>query len=107
MSPSDGGEGFKVTDRRRRGDDEPATAASAEIIENPDDPTLVGLFMMLGNSAIAAVEREPEQAAELIGVLLLLQRKTAGNRTPEETQVLDDLLSDVQSRYVEATQRSG
>jgi hypothetical protein len=63
--------------------------------------------MMLGNSAIAAIEREPEQAAELIGVLLLLQRKTAGNRTPEETQVLDDLLSDVQSRYVEATQRSG
>jgi hypothetical protein len=53
------------------------------------------------------VSRDLGQAAELIDLLLLLREKTEGNRSPEETQVLEELMYDLQLRYVAATKRSG
>jgi len=51
--------------------------------------------------------RDVAAAAEAIDLLLLLRQKTEGNRTPEETNVLDELLYDLQLRYVRATKSAG
>ncbi len=45
-------------------------------------------------------------AADIIDLLSLLRDKTQGHRSAEETQVLDELLYDLQLRYVTATKRS-
>ena len=121
-------ESFRVTDRRRRGDDEspvPARAAPAPALPEPAPPvahdpdrSLVGLFMMLGGSAMMALgepdpstgqrgQRDLPMVAEVIDVLTLLREKTDGRRSPDESTVLDELLYDLQVRYVNATKRSG
>lgn len=80
--------------------------------------TLAGLLMMLASSAVIAMGEAPDpvsgerhrdlgQAAEVIDLLLLLREKTEGNRTDEETRMFEDLLYDLQLRYVSATKRSG
>jgi Domain of unknown function (DUF1844) len=116
-------EGFKVTDRRRRDDEEPLgrdttpreTAASRPSAEHR---SLVDLFMMLANEAVVALGDAPDpasgqheqilpHAAEVIDLLLLLREKTEGNRTEEETQILEQLLYDLQLRYVRATKSAG
>src|SRR5437773_1390635 len=121
---------FKVTDRRRRGDEEPPRPAAPPRAEpappktpppaDPGDPgrSLVGLFMMLGSSALMAMgeadpstgqlgQRDLPMAAEVIDLLALLREKTEGRRSAEEAQVLDELLYDLQLRYVNATKRPG
>lgn len=124
-------ESFKVTDRRRRADPDesripPASSAPPRPLPSagpsplPEDPerSLVGLFVMLGDSALMALgeaadpmtgqrQRDLPAAADVIDVLLLLRAKTEGRRSSEETQVLDELLYDLQLRYVSATKRSG
>ena len=139
MADPDAEPTFKVTDRRRRDDDEPVTAAAGRpeprhteaprpsIIESPRESappagtperSLVGLLMMLGSEALIALgdaadpvsgqrHRELPHAAGVIDLLLLLREKTEGNRSPEETQVIDELLYDLQKRYVNATKRPG
>jgi hypothetical protein len=128
MSP-DPDEGFRVTDRRRREDREPAAsddvhgvspaAGDAAPLGAPGaQPSLQGLFMMLATEAVVALgdvpdpatgerRRDVAAAAEAIDLLLLLRQKTEGNRTPEETNVLDELLYDLQLRYVRATKSAG
>lgn len=80
--------------------------------------SLVGLFMMLASSAVVSLgdapdpltgqrHRDLENAADAIDLLALLREKTEGHRSPEETQVLGELLYDLQLRYVNATKRSG
>jgi hypothetical protein len=149
MASADSDEGFRVTDRRRRADDEdiltPAkspepTAASTPKIEVPGEPrrgsarpaaapepsapsgvserNLAGLFVMLASSAAMAmgdapdpmtgeVHRDLGQAAEIVDLLVLLREKTEGNRSAEETQVLGEIIYDLQLRYVAATKRGG
>jgi hypothetical protein len=105
----------------------PAEAPRPSIIESPREATppagapersLVGLLMMLGSEALIALgeaadpvsgqrHRELPHAAGVIDLLLLLREKTEGNRSPEETQVIDELLYDLQMRYVNATKRPG
>ena len=46
-------------------------------------------------------------AAEVVDVLALLREKTEGRRSADETQVLDELLYDLQMRYVSAMKRPG
>jgi hypothetical protein len=46
-----------------------------------------------------------DQAKDAIDLLLLLREKTAGNRTEHESQLLEQIIYDVQMRYVRA--RSG
>ena len=134
MGSNEPEETFKVTDRRRRGDDEPSgpaeprrepatparPAAPAATPAEPGDParSLVGLFMMLGSSALIALgeadpstgqraQRDLPMAAEVVDVLALLREKTEGRRSADETQVLDELLYDLQMRYVSAMKRPG
>jgi len=127
--PSD--EGFRVTDRRGRdpldesapsrpgSQPRPASPSSAEIpFGLPDARSLAGLFVMLGTEAVIALgeapdpvtgqrQRELPHAAGLIDLLTLLREKTEGNRSTEETQVLDDLIYDLQLRYVNAAKSPG
>lgn len=132
MVPPEPEETFKVSDRRRRPseDEPPAPAAAppgrAEDVAHEQAPlpgaeaerSLVGLFMMLASSAVIALgdapdpvtgqhHHDPAHAADAIELLILLREKTEGNRSAEESQVLDDLLYDLQLRYVNATRQSG
>lgn len=97
----------------------PAGAPSqAREARAPSDRSLAGLLMMLASSAVIAMGEAPDpvsgqrhrdlaQAAEVIDLLLLLRDKTEGNRTEEESQMFEDLLYDLQLRYVNATKRPG
>jgi hypothetical protein len=80
--------------------------------------SLAGLFVMLANSAAMAmgdapdplsgqVQRDLGQAAEIVDLLILLREKTEGNRAAEETQILDEILYDLQLQYVAATKKAG
>ena len=124
-------EGFRVTDRRRRDTIEapasssapspprPAATFSPEGLHDAPDPrNLVGLFVMLATEAVIALgeapdpvtgqrQRELPHAAGLIDLLTLLRDKTEGNLSAEETQTLDELIYDLQLRYVKATASPG
>jgi hypothetical protein len=78
--------------------------------------SLAGLFVMLASSAAMAMGEAPDpvtgqvhrdlgQAAEIVDLLTLLRGKTEGNRSAQETQILDEILYDLQLRYVSATKR--
>jgi hypothetical protein len=120
-------EGFKVTDRRRRDDPEPRahdasppaeTSAQARPSSAGERRNLADLFMMLATEAVVALgdtpdpvtgqpARELPHAAEMIDLLVLLREKTEGNRTTAETQLLEDVLYDLQLRYVRAMKSAG
>jgi hypothetical protein len=53
------------------------------------------------------IRRDLEQATEVIDLLILLREKTEGNRTSEETRILDQLVYDLQLRYVSARKVAG
>ena len=76
-----------------------------------------GLFIMLASSALvnlgeaadpATGERvlDLEQAKEAIDLLSLLRTKTAGNRTEQETHLLEEMLYDLQLRFVNAARQA-
>ena len=78
-----------------------------------EGPDLRGLFIMLASSALvnlgeaadpATGERvlDLEQAKEAIDLLGLLRIKTNGNRTDQETHLLEEMLYDLQLRFVNA-----
>ena len=127
-------ETFKVTDRRGRAKEEPAVPRSAESSESRDPaagvatpepipsptaesrrPDLQGIFVMFATSALVSlgeaadpVTRERrvdlEQAREAIEILLLLRDKTSGNRTEQEDRLLEELVYDLQMRFVRAAE---
>ena len=78
--------------------------------------SLVGLFVMLGSTAAVALgaadpatgetHPDPAEAAHMIDLLSRLRERTEGHRTPEETQVLDALIYDLQLRYVRLMRKS-
>jgi hypothetical protein len=119
MTPSPPEESFKVTDRRVRADAEPPGGAEATAPEaSGAERSLVGLFMMLGSSALVALGEAPHPATgeeardlagatELIDLLIVLRERTEGRRLAEETRVLEQLIYDLQLRYVSAARRSG
>jgi Domain of unknown function (DUF1844) len=76
-------------------------------------PDLQGLFIMLASSALVnlgeAADPETgervldlEQAKEAIDLLSLLRVKTEGNRTDQESHLLEEMLYDLQLRFVSA-----
>lgn len=81
--------------------------------------SLARLFVMFASSALIALGESPDpltgqvqtnlaQASEAIDILTLLREKTEGNRSPEETQLLEQIIYDLQLRFVRATApRSG
>jgi hypothetical protein len=50
--------------------------------------------------------QEPDLVAahQMIDLISLLQEKTKGNLTPDETKLVDDLLYELRMRYVQAQQ---
>jgi hypothetical protein len=94
-----------------------AEAPGAKIVgpsaSPPEGPDLRGLFIMLASSALvnlgeaadpATGERllDLEQAKEAIDLLALLRVKTNGNRTDQESHLLEEILYDLQLRFVSA-----
>ena len=82
-----------------------------------EGPDLRGLFIMLASSALvnlgeaadpATGERvlDLEQAKEAIDLLTLLRTKTTGNRTEQETHLLEEMLYDLQLRFVNAARQA-
>jgi len=124
MSPDEAEDAFKATDRRRRSDSDeapkpapPMTEPPPQVPPDPGERSLAGLFMMLASSAVVALGHAPDpltgerqtdlaQAADAIDLLLLLREKTEGHRSTEESRILDELLYDLQLRYVHTTKRS-
>jgi len=90
--------------------------ASVEGEESEGVTDLRGLFAMLATSALIGLGEaiDPEmggeirvdlnQAREAIDVLLLLREKTSGNRTARESEFLDQVLYDLQVRFVRASE---
>ena len=126
MAADDSGDVFKVTDRRRRQEPEDSPQPAASQAEAPPTPappgppterSLAGLFMMLASSAVVALGHAPDpltgqrqidlvQAADAIDLLLLLREKTEGHRSDGESQMLEELIYDLQLRYVQVTKQS-
>jgi hypothetical protein len=96
---------------------QPPPAPSAGSPPSPDAPAggpdLQGLFVMLASSALvnlgeaadpATGERimDLEQARDAVDLLVMLRTKTEGNRTPQESHLLEEILYDLQVRFVRA-----
>jgi hypothetical protein len=96
----------------------PRAAAAGSASQGPapapqGGPDLQGLFVMLASSALVnlgeAADPETgervldlEQAKEAIDLLSLLRVKTEGNRTDQESHLLEEMLYDLQLRFVRA-----
>ena len=76
-------------------------------------PDLQGLFIMLASSALvnlgeaadpATGERivDLEQARDAVDLLVMLRTKTEGNRTAQESHLLEEILYELQVRFVRA-----
>lgn len=122
-------ESFKVTDRRGRGEGTPPgerlaggappgaerrdreeAGASAT---GPGPGELSALLMMFANAALVSLGAVPEpgsserqidleQARSAIDILLMLREKTRGNRTEQESRLLEQIVYDLQMRFVRA-----
>jgi hypothetical protein len=116
-------EGFKVTDRRSRGESSPGAAESSGLETagstgpDVDGGSLAGLFMMFASSALVSLGVTPDpqtnearrdlgQARAAIDVLLMLREKTTGNRTEQESRLLEGILYDLQMRFVSAAREA-
>jgi Domain of unknown function (DUF1844) len=53
------------------------------------------------------VEANLDGAAQMIDILSLLEEKTRGNLTPEENQILGQVLYELRLRFVEARGQAG
>lgn len=112
-------ETFKVTDRRGRAEGTPSGAPPPHHPSESAAPPSSGasqlssLFMLFANSALIGLgavaepgsgERRPdlEQARSAIDVLLMLRDKTHGNRTEQESRLLEEIVYDLQMRFVRA-----
>jgi len=123
-------EGFTVVDKRGRRD-EPAAEPAPPRSSSPrversapepasafetSEPDLTALFLMLASSALVhlgaapdpmtgAPQRDLAQARFTIDLLRLLRDKTEGHRTPEESQLLEEILYNLQIQFVGAMER--
>ncbi len=61
---------------------------------------MMGLGLM-PNPATGKPEVDLDQTRHFIDTLAMLQEKTKGNRTPEETAVLENLLHQLRMAYVD------
>jgi hypothetical protein len=109
-------ENFKVTDRRGRAEGTPGGASPPPEPAAPAPTSgpsqLNSLFVLFANSAliglgaVAPPESEErrvdlEQARSAIDILLMLREKTQGNRTEPESRLLEEIIYDLQMRFVQ------
>jgi len=94
----------------------PARPRATERAQDRGAPDLQGLFIMFASSALVHLGEAPDpagsdhqvdldQARETIDLLLLLRDKTTGNRTDDESRLLEHLIYDLQMRFVKAAER--
>jgi uncharacterized protein DUF1844 len=87
-----------------------AAEAAAKAYQLPP-ATLSVLLTTLATQALIALgqvpnpltgkaERDLDQAKHFINTLAMLEQKTAGNRTPEESRLLDNMLHELRMLYV-------
>ena len=69
--------------------------------------TQAAMLLGGGNPAEEGPPPDPEGARAFINLLEVLQEKTEDHRTPEEDQVLEDLLYQLRMEYVARTQVKG
>ena len=126
-------ESFKITDRRHRAAADPAPSPQAEPVSPPPRAAsapsppgsqedtgadLASLFVMFASSAMIGLGEAPDpmsgersvdlaQAREAVDVLLLLREKTEGNRTEQESHLLEEILYDLQMRFLRAAKGGG
>lgn len=125
--------GFTFVDRRRRAEEQapphetppplpgppptPSLGDLAGAVGGPPGADLASLFVMLYSNALMALGQVPDpgtgqphpdldQARFTIDLLALLKEKTEGNRTPEESAMLDEILSTLRMSFVRATRLS-
>jgi hypothetical protein len=60
----------------------------------------------LANPATGKVEVSLEHAKHAVDTIDLLLQKTAGNRTPDETQIIENLLHELRMGYLAAVERA-
>jgi hypothetical protein len=93
-----------------RAEQEPHPTEAAEV-------TFTDLVLMFGTTVLLHLGLAPDpasgetkkdlrQAKQAIDVLDLLKGKTAGNLTPEESGMLDNVLFDLRMRYLEAVRQA-
>jgi hypothetical protein len=120
-------ESFKVTDRRGRPREESEEASATDSRPSltgspasppeaaPRGPDLQSLFVMFATSALISLGEEADpstgerrvdldQARDAIDMLALLRDKTSGNRTEEENRLLEQIMYDLQIRFVRAAE---
>jgi hypothetical protein len=122
-------ENFKVTDRRGRTEEagpqtppaaDPATSRDQRAGARPGGPPaeLSALLVMFANSALISLgavaepgATEPrvdlDSARSAIDVLVMLREKTQGNRTEQESRLLEEILYDLQMRFVQVARPGG
>lgn len=132
MPDQDADKGFTFVDRRRRGDDEIPAAARPEPAARPTSPPsvadvvsprpglpradLASFCVMLYSEALVHLGQVPdpgtgerhqdiEQGQFTIELLTMIRDKTEGNRTAEETAVLDEILANLRMAYVRTSGR--
>lgn len=120
------GESFKVVDKRVRVDEEESKTAhqeedtkarSKEDTSTSKKPiTFSGFILSLATSALVFLgeEKDPSsgqkavnlsQASEMIDLLDILEKKTKGNLTSEEEDLLKNLLFTLRIRFVEVSKK--
>ena len=121
-------ETFKITDRRGRGEESGQTPPSEAARTSSEQQSgtrpeaappagLTALLVMLANSALISLGAGPEpgaaephvdldRARSLIDILVMLRAKTQGNRSEQESRLLEEIVYDLQMRFVHAA-RSG
>ena len=86
-------------------------SAEEELADARDPAGFISFIMSIASNAASALgmmehpvthsrEVDVELGKHWIDVLGMLQKKTAGNLTPKEKQMLDGLLSDLRMQYV-------
>jgi Domain of unknown function (DUF1844) len=87
-------------------------------VTTPDDPPVSFAGFVISLATTAAVhfgdyadpvtgkkeEADLPAAQQMIDLIAMLQEKTKGNLTPDESKLIDDLLYELRMRYVQAQQ---
>jgi Domain of unknown function (DUF1844) len=85
----------------------------SESVDRPEVSFIAFIFSLASNAAVHFGDlpdpltnetRAPdlEAAAQLIEIIAMLEAKTRGNLTPEERQLIEQILFELRMRYVEA-----